>query len=123
MLGGTPEEVLAASIAGSSYSEGVLDASDALIAHWGWRDRGDGGADVWMLSFPDIEENRILAARKSRREVHLLLERFEFLHAEVEMTYKVAIRWLQWLGFKPVHIKVSPVGGSFQVMERRKWGV
>lgn len=120
--GRTPEATLADSRDRSDFAFADTVGGEVL-AEWGWRDRGDGGADVWMLTFDAIEAHKVYAARRSRAAINLLLEEFDFLHVEVHVQHTLAVKWLRWLGFRTVHMKISPVGGTFNVMERRKWGV
>lgn len=119
--GRSPEEALEGSRGASTFAFADVRGGD-LLAEWGWRDRGDGGADVWMLTFDAVEAHKTYVARKTRKAVQALLAEFTFLHCEVSVQHTLAIKWLRWLGFRTVHMKISPVGGAFNVMERRKWG-
>jgi len=107
------------SLARSTQSFAVLDEGGEVLAYWGWKDDSLASAScqAWMLSCPAIERNKVFAARQSRVFLSALLDTHARVWVLVDPTYRVAVRWLEWLGFRR-----ERVVGPFEAMAIQRGG-
>lgn len=103
--GFTPQEAVEQSIRLSTESFVCRGPDGEILAYWGYREDSliSGRCSVWMLSTPDIEFNQRFFARESRRITELLLATHFQLICLVDVNYVRAVRWLEWLGYEPLH--------------------
>ncbi len=117
-LGLTPQRALALSVEGSDAAF-VQRIKGEPVAYWGWKAHSllSSRANVWMLSTPEAELHPLTFARESVRLRDELLGRFTALVADVHAAHTVAVRWLEWLGFRVVAARaVGPE--TFYTMQR-----
>lgn len=101
-------------IGGMSPAEAVVDSAarstewftaewdGEVVAYWGVREDCiiGGRASVWCLSTPVMDRCPRWAARESLYLLWSLLETHYHLSCIVDVEYKRAVRWLEWLGFE-----------------------
>lgn len=100
LSGMAPEDALAYSVGGSFRAwEGTVRGE--VVALWGYTPISVLGdtAFVWMLSCDAIMDAPMVCAMASRRILAELLALYPTLLVQVDVRYKRAIRWLEWLGF------------------------
>lgn len=117
-LGLTPQRAITCSVAGSDAAF-VQRIAGETVAYWGWKAHSalSSTVDVWMLSTPAADAHPVAFARESVRLRDELLECFTTLVADVHAAHIVAVRWLEWLGFRVVAARV--VGAEvFYTMQR-----
>lgn len=117
-LGFTPQRAISMSVEGSDAAF-VQRIEGEPVAYWGWKAHSllSSRANVWMLSTPAADLHPVAFARESVRLRDELLERFTALLADVHAAHTVAVRWLEWLGFRVVAAR--SVGAEvFYTMQR-----
>ncbi len=117
--GFTPEQALARSIA---FSDELWEHREdgKTIAMWGIRLRGflTQNVDAWLLTSDEVANHKVKFARKTRKWVQDILDRgYASIYIEVHAAYLDSVKWLLWLGFKQVDVRI--VGGeSFLIMRK-----
>lgn len=120
--GFSPDVMLDLSIQRSDASYDVYSGRERL-AVWGWKCLSfvSSSAVVWCLSFEAADRHKVFFARESRRLLAQILTRFRYVHCEVSVEHKAAIRWLIWLGFRFERISHhGPNRAPFYVMLRER---
>jgi hypothetical protein len=54
----------------------------------------------WMLGTPLLEQYPMLFLRRSKPQLKIFTERYDYLENHVDARNFVAVHWLKWLGFK-----------------------
>lgn len=117
--GFTPQMALARSIA---FSDEVFRHKEGgkVIAVWGFRLRGflTQTVDAWLLTSDEVANHKVKFARKSRKWIEEIFSRgYVSMYVEVHAAYHDAVKWLLWLGFRQVDVRI--VGGeSFLIMRK-----
>lgn len=117
--GFSPAQALARSIA---FSDELWEHKEdgVVVAMWGIRLRGflTQNVDAWLLTSDEVANHKVKFARKTRQWVQDILDRgYSSIYIEVHAAYLDAVKWLLWLGFKQVDVRI--VGGeSFLVMRK-----
>lgn len=108
------------SVAGSDrafahYAEGEL------LCLWGYRVENwlSGAVMMWLLTTPEVDNHRLRFARESKALLVALLREFSTVQCFVHNDHLVAVRWLEWLGFR----RVKTLTPSFTIMQkdRARW--
>lgn len=88
-------------------------------AYWGYSVEGfmTPVVNAWLLTTPEVERVRRRFARISRRVVDYLLTIAPVVAVHTYPDYRLACRWLQWLGFTPYG---AALPNGLQVMIRRR---
>jgi hypothetical protein len=96
----------------------LVDGVPAAV--WGVVPRGllSSYANVWMLGTDMVPQHRKALLRLSRAFIARVSRLYPFLDCLVDSRYTEAIRWVEWLGFKPRG--VQSVGDvPFFIFDRR----
>lgn len=117
--GFSPAQALARSIAFSDeFWEHKEDGK--VVAMWGFRVRGflTQTVDAWLLTSEEVSSHKVKFARMTKRWVRDILDRgYASIYIEVHAAYIDAVKWLLWLGFNQVDVRI--VGGeSFLIMRK-----
>lgn len=67
-----------------------------------------GSGNAWMFATPEAEKHKVTMARFSRRIVNLLSDIYPAVYVATYPGNTVAVKWLEWLGFKAAEKQVSP---------------
>lgn len=117
--GFTPTQALARCLALSDETWQHKEGGK-VVAMWGFRVRGflTQTVDAWLLTSEEVAQHKVKFARKTRRWVDELFSRgYASIYCEVHAAYHDAVKWLVWLGFRQVDVRV--VGGeSFLIMRK-----
>lgn len=117
-LGFTPDEAvrLSATLSDNAFTQSI---GGEPVAYWGWRRDHflSSTARVWMLSTPAADAHPVAFARESVRLRDTLLHQFHTLRADVHAAHTVAVRWLEWLGFRVVAARAVGTE-TFYTMQR-----
>lgn len=100
-----PEEAVRLSLERSDeVYEARSGVSGELFGLWGLRVVGflTLRADMWLLTSEAVAVHPTEFARTSKTLLAELLLRFNALRCEVFIGYADSIKWLKWLGFKPI---------------------
>lgn len=118
-LGYTPKQALIHCIA-LSDEWWEHKENGKVIAAWGFRLRGflTQTVDAWLLTSDEVADHKVKFARKTRRWVQEVFDRgYTAMYCEVHAAYHDAVKWLLWLGFQQVDVRI--VGGeSFLIMRK-----
>lgn len=57
---------------------------------------------LWMLTTEAVDKNPVKFLRESRRVVKTWADEHGTLEGLVDSNFAVSVRWLRWLGFRPV---------------------
>lgn len=99
----TPLTALNASIRLSQVAR-VYEDRGRPVCWYGWAMTGvfTDTVDMWMLSTPLADQHKVWLARESRRIIADLHQTFRRIRVIAHDRHYVALKWLDWLGFKPV---------------------
>lgn len=99
----TPIEALRWSLEGSLVAHAALIDGEP-ISMWGCAPTALLGdkAVVWMLGTPKLRQNAKTLLRISRQFIQDMQARYPVLECWVDSRHERAMRWTQWLGFRPV---------------------
>jgi len=93
---------------------GDVDGSPAWI---GGVIADDDTGRVWMMANPLVERAKKQYLRETRQHTLAMQALFPRLCAVVDERYTKSLRWLEWLGFKPV-LKDEVMGVDVVLFER-----
>lgn len=91
-----------------------------VIAAWGFRLRGflTRTVDAWLLTSPEVSDHKVKFARKTKAWVEMMFKRgYAAIYVEVHEPYHDAVKWLRWLGFEQVDVRIV---GSERFLIMRK---
>jgi hypothetical protein len=97
----TPLEALQRGIAQSKVAR-TLVLGGVPEAVWGVVDEGDGIGRIWLLGAPRTTEDRRFFLAESAYQLQDLATGFVEVYNLVDERYDQALRWLDWLGFRPI---------------------
>lgn len=113
-----PQEALRQSIARSDWCA-VEFADGEEMCVWGYRECGflTQSIDAWLLTSEKVVTNTIRFARGSKRHLDVLLSKYWAVRVEVHAAYTDSVKWLCWLGFKQVGVRVVRAE-TFLIMQK-----
>jgi hypothetical protein len=118
--GVTPQEALTESIE-LSWQSYLTSFGGEPLCVWGYRPTNVLAqlVDMWMLSTPAVGQRGVMFARESDRLCRGLLREFRSIRVLVSRDHALAVRWLEWLGFR--NFMPAAAGFMFMQKDRTEW--